>query len=137
LGTYREGDSSRARRLRSKMTDAEAKLWSILRNRNMDGHKFVRQVPIGPYVSDFACREGNLVVEVDGGQHNESTTDVVRTTELAKHGYRVIRFWNNDVLTNLEGVYDVISRELGKAPSPDRFAVDLSPEGRGDRGLTR
>ena len=123
-----------AKTLRQNSTDAERKLWSKLRDRQLLGFKFVRQHPIGPYVADFACREADLVVELDGGQHAGSTQDALRTSALAQHGYSVIRFWNNDVLSNLEGALQIIAERLNKAPSPGlRFAKpDLSPEGRGE-----
>ena len=123
-----------AKTLRAKSTDAERKLWSNLRDRQLLGHKFVRQQPVGPYIADFACREADLIIELDGGQHSESDRDVVRTAALAQHGYDVIRFWNNEVLTNLDGVLQMIAEHLNKAPSPGlRFAkFDLSPEGRGE-----
>ena len=122
-----------AKTLRQNMTDAERKLWSALRDRQLLGFKFVRQQPIGPYIADFACREADLIVELDGGQHAESTKDQRRTKALAQHGYQVIRFWNDDVLTNVEGALQLIAEHLNKAPSPGlRFAKpDLSPEGRG------
>ena len=98
-----------ARKLRVNQTDAETVLWNRIRNRQIDGHKFVRQKPIGGYICDFVCRERFLVVEVDGGQHNESAAEDRR---LAEDGYRVLRFWNNDVLGNLEGVLASIQTEL-------------------------
>jgi very-short-patch-repair endonuclease len=101
-----------ARRLRSNMTDAELRLWSHLRGRQLAGEKFVRQFPIGRAIADFACRSGRLVIEVDGGQHAGSVGDVERTAMIEAHGYHVIRFWNNDVLTNTEGVLETIHREL-------------------------
>jgi very-short-patch-repair endonuclease len=101
-----------ARRLRVNQTDAERVLWNRIRNRQIDGHKFVRQEPISGYVCDFVCREGLLIVEVDGGQHSESATDTIRDRRLTEQGYRVLRFWNNDVLGNLEGVLTTIQTEL-------------------------
>ena len=103
-----------ARRLRVNQTDAEAVLWNRIRNRQIDGHKFVRQVPISGYICDFVCRERFLIIEADGGQHNESATDAIRDRRLAGDGYRVLRFWNNDVLGNLEGVLVTIQAELFK-----------------------
>ena len=103
-----------ARRLRANQTDAETALWNRIRNRQIDGHKFVRQVPIGNYICDFVCREKLLVIEVDGGQHNESAADAIRDRRLAEDGYRVLRFWNNDVLGNVDGVLTTISVELLK-----------------------
>lgn len=112
----------RARSLRQGSTDAERCLWLRLRGRGLRGHKFVRQEAIGPYFVDFACRERRLVVEIDGGQHADSKSDAVRDAWLAQHGYRVLRFWNNDVLSNIEGVWETISAALPaeSAPHPDR-----------------
>lgn len=93
-----------ARRLRHVSTDAEALLWSRLRGRRLEGIKFNRQFPIGNAVADFACRSAKLVVELDGGQHSGSLTDPERTSHIEAYGYRVIRFWNTDVLGNLDGV---------------------------------
>ena len=101
-----------ARRLRVNQTDAETVLWNRIRNRQIDGNKFVRQEPIGGYVCDFVCRERLLIVEVEGGQHSGSRADVIRDRRLTEDGYRVLRFWNNDVLANLEGVLATIQTEL-------------------------
>ena len=87
-----------ARKLRGASTDAEELLWSQLRGRRLEGRKFVRQFPIGDAVADFACRSAKLVIELDGGQHSDSMTDPARTEMIEAHGYKVIRFWNNDVL---------------------------------------
>ena len=103
-----------ARRLRVNQTDAETVLWNRIRNRQIDGYKFVRQVPILGYICDFVCRERRLVIEVDGGQHNESAADAIRDRRLMDEGYRVLRFWNNDVLGNTEGVLTTIQIELSK-----------------------
>ena len=103
-----------ARRLPINQTDAETVLWNRVRNRQIDGHKFARQVPIASYICDFVCRERRLVVEVDGGQHSESASDEIRDRRLNEDGYRVLRFWNNDVLGNLEGVIMTIQTELSK-----------------------
>jgi very-short-patch-repair endonuclease len=107
-----EVKTGRARRLRREPTDAEKKLWYRLRARSIGGHKFVRQEPIGPYVVDFVCREQRLVVEVDGGQHATDPRDAVRDQWLADHRYRVLRFWNNDVLRNMNGVLETIALAL-------------------------
>src|SRR3954447_23754379 len=109
-----------SRRLRVNQTDAEKKPWKQIRNRQINGNKFVRQEPIGGYICDFVCREKRLVVEVDGGQHSESVRDEVRDRYLRAQGYRVMRFWNNDVLSNTEGVLTVIDEELraGSASNP-------------------
>jgi very-short-patch-repair endonuclease len=97
-----------ARRLRRDSNQAEQKLWRHLRSRSLGGLKFVRQNPIGPHIVDFVCREKRLVIELDGGQHAESDRDAVRDRWLAEHRYRVLRFWNNEVLENIEGVWDTI-----------------------------
>jgi very-short-patch-repair endonuclease len=103
-----------ARRLRANQTDAETVLWNRIRNRQIGGHKFARQVPIRGYICDFVCRERRVVVEVDGGQHNESAADAVRDRRLSEEGYRVLRFWNNEVLGDIEGVLTMIQAELLK-----------------------
>ena len=101
-----------ARKLRRDMTDAEALLWWRLRGRQL-GAKFVRQFPIGDAVADFACRSARLVVELDGGQHVRAVeADALRTRMIEAHGYAVIRFWNNDVMENLDGVLQAISEHL-------------------------
>ncbi|WP_425107117.1 endonuclease domain-containing protein [Ancylobacter sp.] len=97
------GSISRARRLRRDHTDAEALLWSRLRDRRLDGWKFRRQAPVDKYIVDFLCVDAKLVIELDGGQHT-ATTDEARTRVIEACGYLVIRFWNNDVLTNMDGV---------------------------------
>lgn len=99
----------RARRLRVSQTDAEQKLWRHLRNRQLQGWKFRRQHEIDRYIADFVCPDAGLVVELDGGQHDEQVAyDETRTRKLQDMGYRVLRFWDNDVLTNIEGVLQVI-----------------------------
>lgn len=105
---------AKARDLRRNMTLAERKLWSLLRRRQLDGQRFLRQEIFGPYIADFVCRPARLIVELDGGQHSDNGADVVRTAELGRLGYRVIRFWNNDVLANPEGVLRVIGDALRK-----------------------
>lgn len=104
--------TARTRTLRRNSTDAETKLWLALRDRRLEGYKFVRQAAIGRYIVDFVCRDQQLVVEVDGGQHNESRADKLRDAALAQEGYRVVRFWNNDVLGNLNGVLQTLLQEL-------------------------
>jgi very-short-patch-repair endonuclease len=123
--------------LRQDSTPAENRLWYVLRNRGLAGRKFVRQVPIGPYIADFVCREIGLVVELDGGQHATSTSDEVRTAYLNAQGYSVLRFWNNEVLENRDGVLSAIQSIFDSSPSSDlRFApATLSPMGRGTRGV--
>jgi very-short-patch-repair endonuclease len=107
------------------MTDAEKKLWWRLRHIPIEDTHFRRQATIGPYFADFACHEQRLVVEVDGGQHGETNQvklDERRTSFLEMQGYRVLRFWNNEVMSNIEGVMTVISAALREnanaAPPP-------------------
>ncbi len=99
-----------AKKLRRSQTDAEQKIWSILRN-NQTGFKFRRQQPIGSYIVDFFCADRGLIVEVDGSQHTEEK-DKQRTEFLTSAGYRVLRFWNNDVFNNIEGISRVIHEAL-------------------------
>jgi len=107
-----------ARRLRKDSTFAERKLWKYLRSRSLGGFKFVRQEPIGPYIADFACREKRLIVEVDGGQHATAQRDAIRDRWLRAHRYRVLRFWNNEVLGNVEGVWETIFAAASAAAPP-------------------
>jgi very-short-patch-repair endonuclease len=108
----------RARDLRSRSTDAEWKIWSILRNRQLGGFKFRRQVPIDRYFADFACLDARLVVEIDGSQHTDRADyDAERTRVLESLGWRVIRFGNFDALNNPTGVGDTILFELGRPPA--------------------
>ncbi len=109
--------TARARELRNRATDAERALWQSINARKISGIRFNRQVPIGPFICDFVARSIHLVIEVDGGQHNE-TVDATRTAFLENQGYRVIRFWNNDVLGNLDGVTAEIERVIADMPSP-------------------
>jgi very-short-patch-repair endonuclease len=109
------------------MTDAELRLWHGLRGKQIQGHRFRRQVPIGNFFVDFACVKSKLIVEVDGSQHAvEAERDVARTAWLQSRGYRVIRFWNTDVLRELDGVLEairtalLISQEPGPHPDPAR-----------------
>ena len=122
-----------ARSLRQRSTDAERKLWSRLRDRRLMGFKFRRQVPRGRYVVDFLCVEAGLVVETDGSQHAEkrSEADRRRTAELERDGLRVLRFWNVDVLANLEDVLTLIAEALSQrsSPSPGAKSAPSSPQG--------
>ena len=99
-----------ARKLRTNSTNAEKLLWSRIRSRQL-GAKFVRQFPIGPCVVDFACRSAHLVIELDVGHHHEEV-DAPRSAIIEAHGYRVIRFWNNEVIENFDGVLQSIVQEL-------------------------
>jgi len=103
-----------AQRLRREPTDAEMRLWSHLRGRQL-GVQFTRQYQIGNFVVDFACRRLKLAVECDGGQHADNPADEKRTRLIEAHGYRVIRFWNNDVLQNTEGVLIRILEDIALA----------------------
>ncbi|UCG42831.1 MAG: endonuclease domain-containing protein [candidate division WOR-3 bacterium] len=114
-----------ARRLRLKSTDAERRLWSRLRRRQVAGAWFRRQHPIPPYIVDFACLAGRIVIEVDGGHHAGNESDWIRDEELARRGYRVLRFWDSDVLRRTDAVLKVIDRAI-RTPSPQS-----SPKGRG------
>ena len=118
-----------AKKLRSNLTDAERRMWYRLRAHRFDGYKFKRQVPVGPYVVDFACLGRKLVVEVDGGQHAENLRDKARDDYLRTRGFRVLRFWNNDVLTNTQGVPEMIISALEQSPSPGALCAPPSPEG--------
>ena len=100
--------TQRARNLRANPTKAEKKLWSILQ-RDQLGCKFRRQYPIKPYIVDFCCCDKKLIIEVDGGQHNESAQDQKRDYDLENQGYQILRFWNNEVLENIEGVRSKIA----------------------------
>jgi very-short-patch-repair endonuclease len=108
---------NRARRLRRDMTDAERRLWSRLRDHQLGGLGSRRQHAIPPYVVDFACIDARVIVEVDGGQHAESSSDQDRDAYLKHQGWRVLRFWNNDVLANTEGVPQQILTSLAMAPT--------------------
>jgi very-short-patch-repair endonuclease len=100
------------KQLRLSATDAERRLWAALRNRRLQGYKFRRQHPIGRFVVDFACTKHRLVIEADGGQHSENAADERRTAWLESQGWRVIRFWNPDILRNTEDVVTMIMHAL-------------------------
>jgi lysyl-tRNA synthetase class 2 len=114
--------------MRAQPTDAERRLWSKLRYEQLEGQKFRRQAPVGPYIVDFVCFPMRLIIEADGGQHaTDERRDAVRTAWLEAQGFRVLRFWNNEVLSNTEGVLETIrniileDRALAfrEAPHPD------------------
>ena len=110
----------KARRLRRDTTDAERKLWLRLRRLPVGSSHFRRQATIGPYFADFACHARRLAIELDGGQHGEElhvARDAKRDAYMRSHGYRILRFWNNDVMQNIHGVLDVIA-EAASAPLP-------------------
>jgi very-short-patch-repair endonuclease len=104
---------ARARAMRRTLTDAERTLWHALRDRRMQSIKFRRQAPIGPYIADFLCIEHRLVVEADGSRHAQSLRDVARDEWLARNGYKILRFWNNDILTAQESVLATIAATCG------------------------
>ena len=132
-----EGGSARtltiARKLRAEMTDAERKLWSLLRRKQLAGFRFRRQVPLGPFVADFACYSARLVIEVDGGQHGVRVDhDERRTKWLEQFGWRVLRFWNEDVLREPENVIEMI--RLALIESPPQPSADPPPQPSPARG---
>ncbi len=108
-----------AKTLRTNQTDAEIVLWYYLRAHRFMGLKFKRQIPVGNYKVDFVCYEQKLVIEIDGGQHAEKIEyDINRTKFLAGEGYRVLRFWNNQVLSELESVLEAIHLKITLSPTP-------------------
>jgi len=116
---YDRTPTLRSRELRNNATVPERKLWQHIRNRQISGVRFNRQVPIDPFICDFVARTPKLIIELDGGQHAVRTVeDERRTRFLESRGYRVLRFWNNDVLENVEGVLSVIEAALNDRPSP-------------------
>jgi len=125
---------SMPRLLRKTPTEAEKKLWLRLRQHQL-GCKFRRQHPVGGYIADFACVEHRLIVEADGGQHAENPNDAIRTQRLEALGWRVLRFWNNDITKNADGVVETILQAIeaspAETPSPGSLArTTLSREGR-------
>ena len=124
-----------AKRLRHNETDAERKLWLRLRDRQVNGLKFRRQQPIGRYIVDFFCSESKLIVELDGGHHaNQVQADQRRTEFLNKAGYRVLRFWDNEVLADTEAVLQKIVNELNHpSPQPSPSRGEGIKKGRGRR----
>ena len=119
-----------ARQMRANDTDAEKRLWRILRNRKLGGFKFRRQVPVGRYIVDFYCHEGKLVVEADGGQHSEPAAakyDNDRAVFLARQGIRVLRFWDHDVLKHTDAVREQVYRELTERASQEGEASVVPP----------
>lgn len=117
--------TKKAQSLRHNQTNAEILLWRHLRSRQLNGEKFYRQFPITPYIADFVCRNRKLIIELDGGQHSPEK-DRQRTRHLESMGYHVLRFWNNDVLENTDGVLQTIAHALTTLTPP------LSLKGEGD-----
>jgi very-short-patch-repair endonuclease len=122
---------TQAKTLRKQMTDAERRLWYLLRAHRFGGVKFNRQAPIGKYVADFVCYDRKLIIEADGGQHADNAADQRRDDWFASQGFWVLRFWNNDILKNAQGVLEVISAALDerakKTPSPGSLRSPPSP----------
>jgi very-short-patch-repair endonuclease len=102
----------KARQLRQQSTDAERRMWSALRHRRLMRYRFRRQHPLGDFIVDFACTEFHLAIEVYGGQHSDNAVDTSRTAWLQSQGWKILRFWNNDVLSNTNGVIETILRAL-------------------------
>jgi very-short-patch-repair endonuclease len=125
----------RARQLRAVSTDAENALWRLLRGRRLDGRKFRRQLPIGPWIADFACVEARLIIEADGSQHGDGR-DLNRDADLKGRGWRVLRFWNDDILLRPDSVQEAILTALGNQevePSPQPSPIaHATGEGRGE-----
>ncbi len=114
-----------AKQLRSRMTESETLLWRHLRAHRLNGDKFRRQQPIGPYVVDFVHFGARLIIEADGGQHNAAPSDERRDMWLRSQGFTVLRFWNNEIMTNLDGVLSnitafAVESPLSPSPSPAR-----------------
>ncbi|HEX8216220.1 MAG TPA: DUF559 domain-containing protein [Allosphingosinicella sp.] len=131
MGVVRRTISKHAGALRQNATKAEQLLWFELRARRLGGHKLRRQWSLHPYVVDFCCLEQRLIVEVDGGQHTPEA-DAARNTALKAQGFRILRFWNNDVLSNLDGVLTVILQAVGgPLPSEDPHPSPLPQAGEG------
>jgi very-short-patch-repair endonuclease len=121
--------------MRANPTDAERRLWSMLRDKRMPVFKFKRQLVIMPYIVDFVCLERRLIIEADGSQHAESDYDARRDAFLRKQGFDVLRFWNADILTNSSGVFDAISAALS-LPHPSA-ALRLPPSPARGEGLNK
>jgi very-short-patch-repair endonuclease len=127
--------SERAKYMRANPTEAERRLWTMLRDRRLASFKFRRQVVIPPYIVDFICLERRLIVEADGSQHAESDYDAHRDAFLRAEGFEVLRFWNNDILRNAQGVFEAIDAAL-KAPHPARLSASRPSPARGE-GLVK
>ena len=123
----------RARSLRQDITLAENRMWYFLRNRRLKGYKFVREYVIDRYIADFFCREKRLVIEIDGSQHIDTAEyDQQRTEHLSALGYKVLRFWNNDVFNNISGVLNAIVSSIESVPPENtliRRCAPPSPQG--------
>jgi very-short-patch-repair endonuclease len=130
---------ARARRLRHAVNDAEKRLWRHLRRLTLQGSHFRRQVPIGPYVVDFACLAARLIIELDGSQHSKDANrarDQARARWLEKEHYRVVRFWNNEIVGNIDGVMQMIYVELYGSPDAETFLLKHSRTQRSRSAVT-
>lgn len=117
---FKKRDTNRAKSLRNQASPAERRLWKHLSNRQIAGYKFSRQMPVGPYFADFLCRELKLIIEIDGYSHDtQQGYDLARTKDMEDHGYRVARFSNQDVMTNVEGIVREIERIVANIPTPN------------------
>ncbi len=123
---------SRAKSLRSTMTEAEKRIWFRLRPHRLNGASFRRQFPVGTYIADFVCLEARLIIEIDGGQHADSQRDKIRDAWLQSQDFNVLRFWNHDVLKNTEGVIKQISEALTASLPP---SLTLPRKGGGNRAV--
>ena len=120
MPAWQPRNTARARELRNAATPAERKLWQYLGASRLDGHKFSRQIPLGPYFTDFICRAKRLVIEIDGYSHDGNPArDAMRDEYLRSLGYLVMRFTNDDVMNNVEGVVTAIEIALADRPTPN------------------
>lgn len=111
--------TARAQKLRNEATEFELLLWQRLKGRRFLGVKFSRQMPVGPYICDFMCRSHKLVIELDGSQHGDRVEyDEARTAFIERQGFRIFRFWNNDLAENIDGVMERIAAALADTPTP-------------------
>ena len=123
--------AERAKWMRANPTPAEARLWTMLRDRRLAMHKFRRQMVIPPYIADFVCLERHLIIEAGGSQHSDSAYDARRDAFLRGQGFEVLRFWNNDVLGNAQGVFEAIVSALS-TPHPARLTASRPSPARGE-----
>ncbi len=128
-GYYYQPNTQHAKKMRQEMTPWEFQLWQQLKGKKLDGHKFRRQQPVGRYIVDFINIEKKLIIELDGSQHVESTDDKRRDEYMQCEGYRVLRFWNNEVNENIEGVLSRILSALEVTPHRNASAFRLPPKG--------
>ena len=135
-GYYYQPNTVHAKAMRKDLTPWELQLWLRLKGQQLGGHKFRRQQPIGKYIVDFLNIKNKLVVELDGSQHADSAADKVRDAYLKKEGYRVLRFWNNEVNANMDGVLTAILSALETYPPPHQFTANVLPENAGISGRT-